>query len=177
MKDVQRVLFNMAFDIDFTKKGRFKLHVRKFFLHPDSFNDPNNQIGISLDWKSLKFTKSNLTNVPTHEGIYCFVCKPEVSNFFETRYLFYVGKTTRTLKVRFSEYLNDLEGRGKPRPRVFEMLKLYDGYLHFYYTEINNDENIDIDDVEDKLINTFIPHINCEIPIASVRPELKDIYV
>jgi hypothetical protein len=175
MKDVRLVLFNMAYDIDFEEKSLLKLHVRKFFLHPGSWKDPNNQVSINLTWKSLKFVKTNLQKVPEQKGIYCFISKPKTSNFFETRYLFYIGKTTRTLKTRYSEYLRDLEGKGKPRPRVFEMLKLYDGYLYFYYTEIAN--NNDIGDVEDKLINTFIPHINTDIPIASIRPELKDIYV
>jgi len=175
VKDVLLVSFNMAYDIDFKEKGLLKLHVRKFFLHPDSWTDPNNQVPINLTWRSLKFIKSNLHKVPNQKGIYCFISKPKTSNFFETRYLFYIGKTTRTLRTRYNEYLRDLEGKGKPRPKVFEMLNLYDGYLYFYYTPIAN--NNDISDIEDKLINTFIPHINSDISIASIKPELKDIYV
>ena len=62
----------------------------------------------------------------------------------------------------------------KPRPKLFEMFKLYGSCLYFYCCEISR-ANI-IDDVETKLINTFVPHINSAIPIAKLSPELKNLY-
>jgi len=165
----------MAYDVDWAEKGLLKLHVRKFLLYPDYWKDPANNINQGLSWKKYKFNKSNLTKIPNSKGIYCFVTIPKMSNFLDTRYLFYVGKTSRTLKIRFSEYLRDLEGKGKPRSKIYEMLNLYNNYLHFFYAEIQLDS--DIDEIEEKLINTFVPHINTDVPKAKVNPELKDIYV
>lgn len=164
----------MGFDIDFQEKALYKLHVRKFFLHPPTWEDGSNHVSLNLKWKNYKFTKANKSRVPDNKGIYCFVVKPRVPNVFNSHYLFYVGKTTRTLKKRYSEYLRDKEGKGKPRHKVFEMLKLYDNYLYFYCTEINSDVNIT--DTENKLLNTFMPYVNTEVPKATIKPELKEIY-
>jgi len=168
------LVVNMAYDIDFSKKGDFKLHVRRFFLKPSFWVDPDNIFIHKLKWKRIKFNKQNLTYLPTNKGIYCFVVIPKFKNFFETKYLFYVGKTKRTLKERFKEYLRDQRGKGKPRPKIFEMLNLYNDSLYFFYTEVNN--NSTIDEIEEKLLNTFFPHINTDIPIVKIKPELNKIY-
>lgn len=164
----------MAFDIDFVKEGEIKLHIRKFLLYPAFWNDSSKNIGIKLSWKRVKFTKTNHKKVPLTKGIYCFVVKPKVPSFFETNYLFYVGQTQRTLASRYKEYLDDQEGKGKPRTKVYKMLKLYENDLYFYYTSILNAAYVD--EVEDKLINTFIPHINAKISEAKICPELKYLY-
>lgn len=100
--------------------------------------------------------------------------EPILKGFFETKYLFYLGKTNRTLQKRYSEYLSDQKGKGKPRPKVFEMLKFYKDCLYFYYAELRTEQ--EVNDVETKLLNTFIPHINTDIPNARIKPELKNIY-
>jgi excinuclease UvrABC nuclease subunit len=94
---------------------------------------------------------------------------------FETKYLYYVGKTKRDFRTRYSEYLDDAAGKGKPRSRVYKMLKLWEDHLHFYYANISL--NADIDDSEAKLLDTFVPKVNILIPIAKIKPELKEIYV
>lgn len=164
----------MAFDIDFKKKADLKLHIRKFLLYPNYWFDTDNRSKIKLNWKVIKFNKSNKSKLPDAKGIYCFIVVPKIPNFFETRYLFYLGQTTRTFKERYQEYLNDLEGKGKPRPKVFEMLKLFKNSLYYYYAELESDD--DIDEIEEKLLNTFVPHINTSIPKAKIKNELKNIY-
>lgn len=164
----------MAYDIDFVKKADLKLHIRKFLLYPSNWSDVTKQIPYPLKWRSYKFLKTNRNKIPNRKGIYCFVLKPIVDNFFETNYLFYVGKTKRTLNIRYSEYLDDQNGKGKPRPKVFEMLKLYEGNLHFYFIEISNNNHID--EIEEKLLNIFVPQINVSIPEAKISPELMYIY-
>ena len=164
----------MAFDIDFSKKAEIKLHVKKFLLYPKHWDNPTFKVNQNLKWSSYKFTKANRSKIPLRKGIYCFVLKPKVSNFFVTNYLFYVGKTTRTLNIRYKEYLNDWEGKGKPRHRIFEMLNMYEGHLYFYYTELNS--NNVISDIEDKFIDTFVPFVNTQVPQAKIKPEYKDVY-
>lgn len=166
----------MAFDIDFHERGFIKEHVWDFLLYPPHWNDPNNIIHHTLNWVEVPFDVTQLTNVPDNQkGIYCFVLKPKFGQLFETRYLFYVGITRRNFRKRFREYLDDLEGKGKPRPKVFAMLKLWESYLHFYYAALGNNNHIK--ECEDKLLNTFVPKVNTDIPIAKIKTELKNIYL
>lgn len=165
----------MAFDIDFKERGFIKEHIWDFLLFPTHWNDPNNNIPHNLNWTPVPFAASQLKNIPNNQkGIYCFVLKPEFNQLFETRYLFYVGITTRNFRVRYKEYLNDLAGKGKPRPKVFSMLKLWENYLHFYYASLN--DNAHIEECENKLLNTFVPKVNTDIPLAKIKTELKNIY-
>jgi hypothetical protein len=164
----------MPFDIDFQKQANYKSHVKKFFLYPPFWGDSNNHVPINLNWKSCEFNELNHSIIPNNKGVYCFVVKPKIPNFFDITYLFYVGKTNRTLNERFGEYISDLKGIGKPRPKIFTMLKTYEGCLHFHYAEIN--DKVDVDICEEKLLNTFIPPINSQIPIAIIQAELKNIY-
>lgn len=162
------------YDIDFEYKSKIKFHIRKFLLFPEFWEDEQNHIQIDLDWNQVKFTDENIEVIPENQGLYCFVMKPNIPNFFESRYLFYIGETQRTLKVRYSEYLRDQKGKGKPRPKVFEMLNLYKDYLYFYYARLDDSDLIRIN--EEKLLNTFVPAINTQIPKAKIRPELLNIY-
>lgn len=164
----------MAYDIDFDHKGEMLLHIRKFLLYPKNWVDPNNRIIDNLNWDFVKFQESEKHNIPEKKGVYCFVLEPQFDNFIDTKYLFYIGRTIRTLKIRYKEYLDDLKGKGKPRPKIFEMLKLYNGFLSFFYTEIEDDDKID--EIEEKLLNTFVPFVNTDIPIAKIKPELNYIY-
>jgi hypothetical protein len=165
----------MTFDIDFAHRGLIKEHVWKFLLYPEQWNDLANQIPHNLNWNAIPFNSTQLNSVPNNQkGIYCFVLKPEFTQLFETRYLFYIGLTKRNFRTRFKEYLDDLNGKGKPRMKVFSMLKLWDNYLHFYYADLTND--LHIEECEEKLLNAFVPKVNTKIPRAKVKPELKYIY-
>ncbi len=166
--------YSMAFDIDFSAKGQLKLHTRKFLLYPQKWEDREKHISQKLSWKFIKFDEKNRDKVPDEKGIYCLVVKPKAPNFFETRYLFYVGQTKRTLRIRYTEYIRDQQGKGKPRHKIYELLKLYANCIYFYFSIVSIDE--DIDDIERKLIDTFIPWANSDIPIARVKAEYKSIY-
>ncbi|OGL43666.1 MAG: hypothetical protein A2161_08255 [Candidatus Schekmanbacteria bacterium RBG_13_48_7] len=168
--------FGMAYDIDFKERGYIREHIEEFLLFPDFWNDPNHQLNVVLNWHHIKFDSANLNAIPNNQkGIYCFVVKPVFSTLFETRYLFYIGETIRDFRTRYSEYLDDAAGKGKPRSRVFKMFKLWKDYLHFYYANIT--ANSDIHDSEEKLLNTFVPRVNTLIPEAKIKPELKNIYL
>lgn len=162
------------FDIDFEEKGKLILHKRQFLLYPPYWNDTTNHITVSVSWSSCKFEQTNHSSIPEQKGIYCFVVKPQIPHFFETAYLFYIGKTNRTLKQRFSEYLRNQDGKDKARTKIFEMLKLYSNNVFFFYTPLATSE--EVDECEEKLLNTFAPPINTVIPNAKIKPELHNIY-
>ena len=164
----------MAYDIDFVEEGFVKLHINKFFLYPNYWQLPENQIPIQLDWQFVKFEEINKSKIPSKKGLYAFTLKPGYEGLFETNYLFYIGKTSRTLRIRFGEYINDSKGKGKPRKKIFSMLKKYSKYLCFYYTPIDVED--DIDSFENILINTFVPHVNVSVAKAKVKPELQYLY-
>lgn len=163
------------FDIDFSKRYEVKAHVKKFFLYPQNWIDKTNHITTKLNWNRYQFNETNHALIPHVKGIYCFVICPEIPNFFETSYLFYVGKTDRTFFIRYKDYLNDMKGKNKKaRVKVFEMLKQFEGNVFYYCAEITDDKLIH--ECETKLIDTFIPHINHQIPMAKIKPEFKYIY-
>jgi len=164
----------MGYDIDMAKKGDLVVHTKKFFLHPKYWSDPSKKLTEPTGWKGVKFTKVNRSKIPRKNGVYCFILKPKVTKFVETRYLFYVGLTNRTLWERYKEYLDEQAGKGKPRAKVYQMFKQYSNHLYFYYTEIANAS--DVENCEEKLINTFVPLINTSIPEAKISPELKNLY-
>jgi len=173
---VQLVLFRkiMAYNIDFEKKGDILLHIRKFLLYPRHWEDCSKQIPTNLKWKKIKFNSANKSKIPNNIGLYCFVVKPLYKNFIDMSYLFYIGQTQNSLRIRYSNYLAEQAGKGKPRTKVFEMLNLYSKYIYFYYTLLANKDLIN--DYEKKLINTFVPQINTSIPEAKINHELKYIY-
>ena len=164
----------MSFDLDFKEEGKIQLYIKKFLLLPEFWEDVTKEIPIKLKWDFKKFSAINKKHIPAEKGVYAFVLVPKYDNFLETKYLFYAGKTNRTLRIRFSEYLNEMKGKGKPRKKVFKMFKQYKGYLYFYYSEIPNRHDVDL--CEEQILNTFVPHVNTSIPEAKIRPELKYIY-
>lgn len=165
----------MAIDLDFVKRGKYSLHIRKFFLFPEFWIDGKKDIKVNPSkWKSVEFERTNLSKVSTQKGIYAFVLKPKYPSLFQTSYLFYIGKTTRPLQVRFLEYFSERDGKGKYRYLVREFLRLYKGHLFFYFLELNTKKEVDT--YEELLLNTFVPFVNTDIPEAKIDPDIKYIY-
>lgn len=162
------------YDIDFKEEAVIKSHIKSFLLYPPFWHDGLNKIPIKLRWYFTKFDPRNINKVPSQSGIYAFILKPDYKNFLETRYLFYIGKTNRTLKDRFKEYIDEKDGKRKTRKKVHKMLNQFNGYLFFYWAEITTTKNVN--DCEEKLLNTFVPHVNTSIPKAKIKNELKYIY-
>lgn len=71
--------------------------------------------------------------------------------------------TTRDFRVRYREYLKDLrEGIKSRRPHVAGMLTKWNGFLWFYFAEINDDSAIE--PTEDALLEAYLPPTNVEMP-------------
>ena len=94
--------------------------------------------------------------------------QPEVASHTHCAYLMYIGKTTRTLQARFTEYLRERENE-RGRPKILRLLNIYQDYLHFCCLTIAETERIT--DIEDALISAFLPPCNSEFP-AEVRPAI-----
>ena len=164
----------MPYDLNFDLEKDLKFHVKKFFLRPESWGDPTNQIPFALKWHSVEFDMANQGNVPIGKGVYAFTVKPAYANLFDTNYLFYIGKTNAGLRTRFGQYVDDGLGKSKPRMKVYQMLKMYKGHLNFYYAVLPNNANVNL--AEDLLINTFMPHVNVRAAIAKIKPEYQYLY-
>ena len=172
---MQYVLFRNMYDLDFKEEGFIKLHIRKFLLFPEFWNDSSNRLPSNLRWAKLRFLKSNASKIPLRTGIYCFVVVPNYPNLVETRYLFYCGMTTRTLRTRFNDYINEQAGKPKKtRKKIYQMLNLYKDNIFFYYASIPSKRTLT--SCEAKILNTFVPQVNTDIPRARIKPELKYIY-
>ena len=170
-------------DISWNSKRRrrqeIKEHIRKFLLFPEFWNDPTKQIPLKIKWERILFQEGNHLSIPSKSGIYCFVVEPPTVDFiFETRYLFYIGKASgATLRSRYKNYINEKNNIGigdqKPRIKVQEMLNDYYGHIHFFYAELNRSI---IQDIEEKLLNLYMPYVNTAIPELQISEEYKHIY-
>ncbi len=162
-------------DIDFDEADKVKGgYIKKFLLHPPFWVEPKNQVAFPLKWKKYKFIPRNKKYITKEKGIYCFVIEPNVNEFFNTRYLFYIGKTNRQLNIRFGEYMNEHLGKKKSRVKVKNMLKKYYGHIYFYFTPIAT--KAQVNQVEDQLIDTFIPQVNVIVKRAKINPEYQYLY-
>ncbi|MCX6583007.1 MAG: hypothetical protein NT166_22755 [Candidatus Aminicenantes bacterium] len=108
-----------------------------------------------FEWKSCPFDPNNVDLIPNTKGIYSFVINPRFTNHPQ-RYLCYIGKTDRTLKVRYRDYLRELNNE-TGRPKLLHLLNLWKGYIEFCYIEI---ENVNLLDLEKKLLDAFVPPCN-----------------
>jgi excinuclease UvrABC nuclease subunit len=156
------------------RADEIKLYKRDFILFPNFWDDEKNQLEIDLRWREFHFSKADISEIPDEKGIYCFVVSPKVKYFDWLNYLFYIGKTNRTLRERYKEYLKEAQGKGKYRPKLFDMFKRFSGNLFFYCSAIE-DEKL-VSDTEEKLINTFLPPVNTDYPIAKTNKHLINIY-
>jgi hypothetical protein len=161
-------------DIDFDEEAVIKNHVRKFLLYPEFWSEPNNRLNFTPNWKKVAFNRSNISKISKSIGVYAFVVKPSYQWLFNTSYLFYVGKTTRPLQTRFTEYIEEQEGIRKSRMKVLKMLRLYKGHLYFWFCELPDKTTVGT--VENILINTFVPQVNVQIEKAKIKRELQYVY-
>ena len=133
------------------------IYKRQFLLWKkqwDAYTDPP----IPLDWQCVKFEENNANLIPTERGIYAFFIEPRIANFPSHGYLTYLGQTgyksERNLRKRFRDYL--YYKRNPKRRRVHSMLNTWEGYLYFYFAEVDT-TRMDLKLLERKLLDTFTP--------------------
>ena len=138
-------------------------HRYAFFLVPEKWETYN--LSDPFNWEMHPFQPDQAENIPSEPGIYSFVIQPGIASHPRCSYLMYIGKTKRTLRERFREYFRERDNPAG-RPKIVRLLNKYHGYLHFCCLAIAKKERIG--EIEDALINAFLPPCNDQFP-AEVR--------
>jgi hypothetical protein len=84
-------------------------------------------------WEHVPFDPARQHEVPDEPGFYCFFIGLGPQVLPPIGYPLYVGKTERTLRLRFGEYVTE-KNRANGRKRVRKFLKVFDGELIFSCT-------------------------------------------
>ena len=145
------------------ERAKLKTHRWSFPLWPRSWRAYN--LPDSFSWEIYPFQRNQVNNIPSQPGIYSFVIQPGIASHFHCSYLMYIGRTERTLRVRFREYLRD-QNNPEGRPKILELLNRYKGFLHFCCSTIEETERIT--EIEEALISAFLPPCNDQLP-AEIR--------
>jgi len=145
------------------EQDQLQAHRYDFFLWPKLWSEYT--FSIAFNWKVHQFDETEIPNIPDCPGIYAFLIQPGIASFTSCSYLMYIGKTERTLKQRFKEYISEKQ-KETGRPKIVRLLNKYQGYLYFCCSMI--DPIISIGDVEKALLNAFLPPCNDQFP-AEVR--------
>ena len=136
-----------------------------FYLWPRLWAEYSDSHNWNFDWHFCQFNETQIDNIPTEPGIYTFVVQPSLANHPSSSYLMYVGKTARTLRDRFKDYLRE-RTREIGRPRVVRLLNKYPDNLLFCYTVVP--DLTQLGNIEDALMTAFVPPCNDQLP-ARVR--------
>ena len=139
----------------------------RFILWPKSWKEYINNFGHHFVWRERKFLASEVTNIPRKPGLYTFVVKPAIANHPSSSYVMYIGKTSRTLRKRFSEYLHEMN-RETGRPKIVRVLNKYPDNVYFCYTVLEKNDN-EIRNKEEALIVGWLPPGNWPKLPARVR--------
>ncbi len=148
-------------------------------LHQDLWNkydfDP-----LDLDfqnWTTIKYLNEDgsdfsneINEIPNNRGgLYLFTIKCDIINSL-TIYPVYIGRAQFTenqnLRKRCREYFTKYL-RTDERPLITKMLKYWGKELYLSFIEI--EENIEIVDLEKKIINSLLLPFNSEIPDIEIR--------
>src|ERR1035441_10543840 len=120
-----------------------KAGLYEFKLYPQLWNSPDLATYYTdRKWEVVSFVNPHPQPIalPTSSGIYMFVVGPYCGGLRDHSYIFYIGKTNN-IRTRYSHYLREKEGRvTNPREYIVMMLNDFDGYLHFHYTLVPEDE-------------------------------------
>lgn len=106
-----------------------------------------------LQWDRFSFNEASLDTIPAVPGFYCFMIGPAPSGLPPVGYPMYLGKTERTLRARFYEYLREQE---EGRVHVRKFLNVFRGELTFTCTSFRGDKDI-VKSIETALLDALMP--------------------
>lgn len=142
-------------------------HEYRFLLWPKLWQEYTQSHGFSFHWEGRKFIANEANNVPNEPGLYTFVIQPSIANHPSNAYLMYIGKTKRTLRQRFKEYLREMQ-RESGRPKIVKLLNKYPDNTIFCYSSVQ-ESTTTLARMEKALIDALIPPCNKEQLPARVR--------
>lgn len=143
-------------------------HCLPFVLWPRQWATYN--IKELLTWEIHPFQPDQTDEIPRNPGIYSFIVQPGIAHHPYCSYLMYVGMTERPLRDRFREYFSEKRNATNGRPKLLKMLNVYQDYLHFCCSAIEEIERIEV--IEESLLNAYIPPCNDDYP-AEIRRVMK----
>jgi len=137
----------------------------RFVLWPHRWNTL--QLDCTLDWKLVPFSEASAEQLPDEFGVYAFLIQPQIASLNLT-YLMYVGKTDRTFRERFREYLRERDS-GKIRPKLLKILPQYPDHLFFAYAAAPS--GYSPADLETALLHAFVPPGNDQLDAEFTRAD------
>ncbi len=138
-------------------RDHLRKHRRAFVLAPRMWQDCH--LSVDLRWQSVRFGEDYREAVPTDSfGIYAFVLVPEITGPPETAYLLYVGKTRRSFRTRYGEYLTDGEPDDWAMRPIYRALERWHDYIWFHFASMDDPDLLHT--TEETLINACIPPYN-----------------
>lgn len=144
------------------EQDELKAHEVNFRLWPrqwmsvDSVHD--------YTWKLIELSVSDTGLIPEESGLYSLVVRPGIFGHPACSYLMYVGKT-KSLRRRFREYRREMSNR-KGRKKIVRLLNKYCDHIWFCFTIVPEP---DISQVEDALLEAFMPPFNDQFPATVSR--------
>jgi hypothetical protein len=139
-------------------------HRQTLLLWPQLWKKHN--LRIKLRWKGKPFSAGSKTSIPNKPGVYAFVIQPGVPTGVPVSVLMYIGMCDRPLRERFGEYLREMNDPSG-RPAITTMLRMYNGYLHFYCACVAKPTKPA--SIEAHLIETLAPPMNKQYPAKISR--------
>lgn len=152
----------------------------RFSLSPTLWGDVdyiNNFFG-NIDIQSIKYFNEDCSAIndqikmlPNNKGgIYFFILKHPVIPGISS-HIMYIGRARITkhqnLRKRCREYFSNYYKKNTNRNHIRQMLENWDDHLYLNFIELDNNEIID--NIEKKLINSFLPPYNRAIPSAKIK--------
>ena len=140
-------------EVDETKASKIY-----FLLSPKQWKTFNLDL-TKYKWHEFRFEKKTKGSIPESKGVYTFLIKPNIAEHPSCSYLMYVGRTTdQNLRIRYGQYMDELEGKRKSRPKIEYMLRKYKEYLFFACIPL--DDKLSPESLEEKLLTAYIPPVN-----------------
>ena len=109
----------------------------------------------ALTWTHFTFAAGSRAAIPTVPGLYCFFVGLPPGSLPPVGYPMYVGKTERTLRLRFGEYLRE-QHDDLGRVRVRKFLNVFEGELYFSCTPFSGTP-AQVKEIETDLHNALMP--------------------
>ncbi len=151
----------MAF-VDVVKEANF--YNRRFTIWPRRWRAYGSSI--CLSWTVFLFGEDAIKEIPDEPGVYAFLIQPSIASDLNASYLIYIGKTTRSLRTRFQEYLREAKNPSG-RPKIVTWLNPFKGFIYFSCAVLTS--SVSPETVEGELLNAFIPPANEQYPAEVSR--------